>query len=246
VSAQLLDASLQPISEKPPAGRTDPKMILQPVELDQYPPEIEKLQGEETIAKAKAKYHEKFKQELFMSPKKGSGGDKWEGWFNRSVPVTAEKFPTGQWRVDVPIPDSTDSLRQKFLIRQSNPELDVTRPDVNALYQMASPVSDISVKDPGVNTRLQGFAATGADGKRLAFKFGDEEALKVIPECFIEDKKTGLNRGAVEDYWDKGIELPHWMTGWYSDKPMRIGLMLLVCVGLLSAEWLTRKLLKLA
>ena len=54
------------------------------------------------------------------------------------------------------------------------------------------------------------------------------------------------NRGAVEDYWDKGIELPHWMTGWYSDKPMRIGAMLLVCVGLLSVEWLTRKLLKLA
>jgi hypothetical protein len=50
----------------------------------------------------------------------------------------------------------------------------------------------------------------------------------------------------VEDYWDKGIELPHWMTGWYSDKPMRIGAMLLICVGLLSVEWLTRKLLKLA
>ena len=142
----MLDASLQPISEKPAAGRGDPKMILQPVELDQYPPEIEKLSGDDAIAKAKAKFHEKYKYEFFLSPKKSAGGEKWEGWFNRSVPVTGEKFPTGQWRVDVPIPDSTDTLRQKFLVRQSNPELDVTRPDVTALYQMASPVSEISIR----------------------------------------------------------------------------------------------------
>lgn len=246
VNAQLLDASLQPVAQKPPAGKTDPKMVVHPVELDKYPPEFDKLQGDETIAKAKAKFHEKYTYEFFTTPKKTAGGEKWEGWFQRSVPVTAEKFPTGQWRVDVAIPDSSDTLRQKFAVRQSNPELDVTRPDTTALYQTASPVADISVKDPAVSARLQGFATAGPDGKRLAFKFGDEEALKVIPECFIEDKKTGLNRGAVEDYWDKGIELPQWMTGWYSDKPMRVGAMLLICVGLLSVEWLTRKLLKLA
>ena len=36
------------------------------------------------------------------------------------------------------------------------------------------------------------------------------------------------------------------MTSWYSDKPHADRAMLLVCVGLLSVEWLTRKLLKLA
>ena len=58
--------------------------------------------------------------------------------------------------------------------------------------------------------------------------------------------KTARNRGAVEDYWDKGVILPSFLTNWYSDKPQRLSAMLLLCVGLLSAEWLTRKLLKLA
>jgi len=77
VTAQLLDPSLQPVEQK-----TEPKITIRPVELDKYPPEIEKATGDETIAKLKAKFHEKYTQEFRMAAKKGP--EKWEGYFQRA------------------------------------------------------------------------------------------------------------------------------------------------------------------
>ncbi len=114
------------------------------------------------------------------------------------------------------------------------------------MYQMASPLADMQVSDTALALNLQKAAASGADGKRLAFKFGDDESMKLIPQCFKTDVKTSRNRGAVEDYWDKGLTLPSFLTSWLSDKPQRLSFGLLLVVGLLSVEWLTRKLLKLA
>jgi hypothetical protein len=239
VTSQLLDPSLQPADPK-----TEPKITFKPLELERYPAEIENLKGDSEIAAAKAKLHEKLTYEFRMSAKKG--GDKWEGYFQRTQLASADKFPLGTWRVDVEVPSSTETLHQKFEVKKSNPELDVTRPDVKALYQMASPLADMQVSDATLSTALQGKAGTGAEGKRLAFRFGDDESLKLIPQCFKTDTKTFRNRGAVEDYWDKGITLPSFLTSWLSDKPQRLAFGLLLVVGLLSAEWLTRTLLKLA
>jgi hypothetical protein len=239
VTAQVLDPSLQPTDPK-----TEPKISFRPIELEKYPAEIDNAKGEETIARLKAKFHEKFTYEYRMSPKKSP--DKWEGYFQRAQLASAERFPPGSWRVDVEIPSSTDTLKQKFEIRQSNPELDVTRPDTKALYQMASPLADMQVADTTLASNLQQRSTAGADGKRLAFKFGDDESLKLIPQCFKTDTKIARNRGAVEDYWDKGVTLPTFMTQWLSDKPQSLAYGLLLVIGLLSAEWLTRKLLKLA
>ena len=239
----MLGPDLQPVEQK-----FEPKLILRPVELEKYPTEIEKLTGDETIAKAKAKYHEKFTLEFRMTAKKASSGEKWEGYFQKTILATGEKFPLGTWRADVEIPSSTDTLKQKFTIRQSNPELDLTKPDLKALYQMASPLAEMQVSDPALAANLQRATSATMFGteRRLTFRFGDDESLKLIPECFKADVKTARNRGAVEDYWDKGVTLPSFLTSWYSDKPQRLGALLLVCVGLLSVEWLIRKLLKLA
>ena len=68
----------------------------------------------------------------------------------------------------------------------------------------------------------------------------------MIPQCFKTETKTFRNRGAVEDYWDKGVTLPSFMTSWLTDKPQTLAFGMLLVIGLLSAEWLTRKLLKLA
>jgi hypothetical protein len=239
VTAQVLGPDLQPVDPK-----TEPKITIRPVELEKYPVEIEKLTGDETIRSAKEKFHQKYTYDFRATAKKGP--DKWEGYFQKSVLASAEKFPPGVWRAEVEIPSSTDTLKQKFLIRQSNPELDNTKPNLKDLYEVATPLADMPVSDAALAANLQKAATAGADGKRLAFRFGDEENLKLIPECMKPDVKTARNRGAVEDYWDKGVELPHFLTGWYSDKPQRLGAMLLLCVGLLSVEWLTRKLLKLA
>jgi hypothetical protein len=239
VTAQVLGADLQPVEPK-----TEPKITFRPFELEKYPADIEKLTGDETIRTAKDKVHQKYTYEFRMSPKKGP--EKWEGYFQRAQLASADKFPPGSWRVDVEIPSSTDTLKQKFLVRQSNPELDNTKPNVKEMYELATALADMPVSDPVLSANLQKVAASGASGKRLAFRFGDDESLKLIPECMKPDVRTARNRGAVEDYWDKGVTLPHFLTGWYSDKPQRIGALLLLCVGLLSIEWLTRKLLKLA
>ncbi|MSR54978.1 MAG: hypothetical protein EXS09_17075 [Gemmataceae bacterium] len=239
VTAQVLDPSLQPAEPK-----TEPKITFKPVELDKYPPEIDKLTGDETIAKAKAKFHEKFTYEFRMSPKKGP--DKWEGYFQRAQLASVEKFPPGSWKVDVEIPSSTDTLKQKFMIRQSNPELDVTRPDVKAMYQLASAATLVKVPDKTLESTIKDKSMKGADGARLCFKFGDEESLKLIPQCIDADTKTSRNRGAVEDYWDKGVTLPSFMTDWMTEKPQKLAYGLMLVIGLLSIEWLTRKLLKLA
>ena len=244
VTSQLLDPSLGFV-----APNSDPKITFRPVELDKYPPEIEKVTGDTQIAAARAKYHSKYVYEFRMSAKKGA--ESWQGYFQRSQLASSEKFPTGIWRAEVEIPSSSETLKQKFNIRQSNPELDVTRPDFNLLYRMATPLSEIvrNIKDETVATRMQTVTGGGPEGKRLFFKFGDEESLKLIPDCIKSDARTIRNKGKVEDYWDKGFELPGWMTNWLtgpSDRPMRVGYLLLVCGTLLSLEWLTRKLLKLA
>ncbi|MBO0697864.1 MAG: hypothetical protein J2P46_05695, partial [Zavarzinella sp.] len=189
VTAQLLDPSLQPVEQK-----TEPKITIRPVELDKYPAEIEKATGDENIAKLKAKYHEKYTHEFRMSAKKGP--EKWEGYFQRAQLAAAEKFPTGTWRVDVEIPSTTDTLKQKFTIRQSNPELDVTKPDLKSMYQMASPLALMQVSDAALGANLQKAVSANSQGleKRLAFKFGDEESLKLIPDCFKPDVKTARNR----------------------------------------------------
>src|SRR5262245_17802646 len=243
VSEQLLGPDLKPVDSK-----LEPKITIRPTELEKYPAEIEKLIGDDNIAKAKAKYHEKFTHEFRLTAKKETGGQDFQGWFQKAILATAEKFPTGTWRVEGEIPSSTETNKYKFAIRQSNPELDLTKPDLKSLYQMASPLSEMPTGNPALTARLQTAVSGNSLGteKRLAFRFGDEESLKVIPDCFETVPKTARNRGAVEDYWDKGVTLPSFLTSWYSDKPQRLGAMLLVCVGLLSVEWLIRKLLKLA
>jgi hypothetical protein len=48
------------------------------------------------------------------------------------------------------------------------------------------------------------------------------------------------NRGPVKDVWDEGLEVGS------NDPPWKVSTALLLIIGLLSIEWLTRKLLKLA
>ena len=76
---------------------------------------------------------------------------------------------------------------------------------------------------------------------KLAFRLGDRDLLGLIPECMKQDERHAQNRGPVTDLWDKGVTLS---TG--TRPPLTISYVLLVVVGLLSAEWLTRKLLRLA
>jgi hypothetical protein len=56
------------------------------------------------------------------------------------------------------------------------------------------------------------------------------------------DIKEQRNRGPVRDLWDNGITM--WVGK--DNKPVILPWLLLAVVGLLSFEWLTRKLLRIA
>src|SRR5712671_3600618 len=79
----------------------------------------------------------------------------WAGWFQGRFVV----IKPGQYKVELPIPSSSDVLRDKFAVKESNPELDNTRPDPGALAQMAGELDEILPRLPknvadDVRTRL--------------------------------------------------------------------------------------------
>lgn len=189
---------------------------------------------------------EKRDVELTAKPSQGE----WSGWFQARFLATKP----GDYKIDLPIPSSSDVLRGKFAVKESNPELDNTRPDPGALYQMAGELDEIlprlskSVADD-VRARLgthrpapaekAAAASKPSDSPKLAFTLATADA---IPSCMTSQRKVQKNRGPVQDLWDEGPVLGTTAD----DKPVKVAAALLIGVGLLSVEWLTRKLLRLA
>jgi hypothetical protein len=198
----------------------------------------------------------KDRKEIKLSPKRTSVT--WGGWFQgRNLMENA-----GEYKVEIPIPGTPDSLRGKFVVRESNPELDMVRPDFSAMYQIASPFDDIKDRldrktSDSIRMLLQGRRVKNdkppapgeqpvdadtnqGDGARLYF---DLKSAGQIPECLpTAEPKIQKNRGKVDDLWDDGFRIGRDNK----DQPIEIPWMLMVIVGLFSAEWLVRKLLRLA
>jgi hypothetical protein len=90
---------------------------------------------------------------------------------------------------------------------------------------------------------------------KLFFKLNDE-LLRKVPECFTTKETRADNRGPMNDLWDQGIEFPQpspdgdfwqrYIPPFLAGKQIPISWVMLVVIGLLSWEWLTRKLLRLA
>jgi len=194
----------------------------------------------------------KARKEIKLSPKRAAAT--WGGWFQgRQLVENA-----GEYKVEIPIPNSPDALRGKFLVKESNPELDMVRPDFAAMYAMAGDFSEIEqridkptaekIRSVLVNGRIKPQATpaeqpeateTAKDSPKLYF---DLKTAKYIPECMVAQTKVQRNRGQVVDLWDSGPTVGHDNKG----LPIVIPWMLMGIVGLFSAEWLIRKLLRLA
>jgi hypothetical protein len=183
-----------------------------------------------------------------LTPKRSQG--EWSGWFQGRLVLDTP----GRYRMVVPIPDSGDAIERDFEVKRSDPELDETRPNYAALYALAGEYGEIEnqIKEkPGVaeelRQRLRGSKATVATDKDTALPSGDKPKLffdlstaDIIPQCVKAENKIARSRGPVDDLWDDGPEFT------WKNKKQTIGTMLLVLVGLLSVEWLIRKLLRLA
>jgi hypothetical protein len=198
----------------------------------------------------------KDRKEIKLNPKHTAAN--WGGWFQgRQLIENA-----GEYKIEIPVPGSPDALRGKFLVKESNPELDMIRPDFAAMYHLAGEFTEIEqrldkptaekIRNVLINGRYKPEPSATAgtqqpenpepatsDAPRLYF---DLKNAKYIPECMIALTKVQRNRGQVHDLWDSGPTVGYDKKG----EPIVLPWMLMGIVGLLSVEWLTRKLLRLA
>jgi len=162
-------------------------------------------------------------------------------------------------------------------VKESNPELDNTRPDFGQMYQLASELTEVLPRmdkqtQEELKRALEGTAArllqrvdekdsdraktgsgaspaseskrpetkdSGAKDKEVPRLFFDLNSAYLIPKCMVTDSKVQRSRGPVKDLWDEGFTVS-------SQPRIQLATVLLIVAGLLSLEWLTRKLLKLA
>lgn len=186
-----------------------------------------------------------------LAPKKAV---QFDGYYAGQVVADPRLFPPGNflYRVSVEVPDSPgEPLEGQFQISKANPELDNARPDFAAMEAMASSLADVPTVVRGSDNYTL-FLGPAADDKkaRLSFKLTDSEKLSKVPETMEPKRNEYRNKGPVEDLWDKAIpattlpETP--LTRWIHDGPVPVSWLLLAVVALLSFEWLTRKLLRMA
>ncbi|VTS05129.1 vWA domain-containing protein [Tuwongella immobilis] len=219
LQAQLVDPSLQPLPDT-----ATPKITI--TRLD--------VEGDQVVPKV-----------YQMSARKSA--DAWSGMFQRQILADSKDFPPGDYKLELEIPDSTDTLTERFRIKDSNPELDDTQPDFATLRLMASDVEAVAsrIEDKAFVESLRKEQKHG-DSSKLAYSIVDRSGIEKIPACMRMEKRINLTRGPIEDLWDKGPTLPSSWTESFTDQPVTISTFLLIAVAMLSVEWLTRKLLRLA
>jgi hypothetical protein len=231
VEAQVFDAELRPLKPDPNA-----KVLLKVV-----PPE--------TVTDAPREWHDGLPMEADTGR---------PGWF--TVRFQAKK--SGKYGIEVRIPGSNEKLLGKFRVESSDPERDDARPDLAALHRIATEAKKASMLDERKRPDLLKALAkareailseeqAGSPGARALAEtaagdrlFFDLETAPWIAECIDSTVVPFRTEGKVSDIWDKGwtvfsdLEHPDDADG----PPWALVLVVL----LLSFEWLTRKLLKLA
>jgi hypothetical protein len=192
------------------------------------------------------------KQPIVMMPRPGTR----DGWFSTRFLV---KSP-GVYEMTVTVPrqpgqESEASETAKFVVKEANPELDNTRPDYDRMYRMASEADEVlprmgnegdknelkrRLRRPKLEKEKEGEATDSVDIRPDKMRlFFDLKNASLIPTCMMADVQKQVSRGKHRDWWDAGTSLGGRL-------PFEISYVLLLVVGLLSAEWLTRKLLRLA
>jgi hypothetical protein len=274
VTAQLLDPSLQPLPEN-----AQPEIIIRPVKLDPESlaaflgadkkkdvpmPRKDDMGDPDKLSREEEEAYKKLTKRFTMTARKGAEASD-AGYFELKKLLTPKEYPSGQWIVEVPVPSSSESLTQKFLIRKSQPpELADIRPDFAALAAISAEVDEPAiravVRDRIDDIRRRAYSTPEVKNPRMMFKFDNKADVELIPECITNRTvkiknpqiEPEIRKEKIEPRWFDGPNMPRWMTRWYdrwenqSERDHKIAMWMLVCIGLLSVEWLTRKLLKLA
>ncbi|MDW8222011.1 MAG: VWA domain-containing protein [Gemmatales bacterium] len=187
------------------------------------------------------------------------------GWFVGRVQV----LRAGRYRVQVPVPGSIDVLEADFEVTRSDPERDFTRPDYLALHRLASEATELSESarqntalfsaleraEHALRDQVRELGEGSADWtpenevRRLFLTLPDAHTVPDVLESVTVESRA---EGRVQDIWDKGFDYlwfylqSLWRPTEQPRETQGPPWALVVVVTLLSAEWLTRKLLRLA
>ena len=237
VQAQILNTSSKPYPQDGP-GAIDVKFRVYQV-LPSGEPKL--VDGAESVV---------------MTAKPSPSG--FDGYYSGQITADAKKFPPGdnEYFVEIDVPDSSnDKLRGKFQVVKSDPELDNTRPNLDAMRAMASDLILFQDRFPtNVKEEFANYLPKEGGAQKLAFRLAETEHVKLIPDCFESKFEQSNNKGPITDLWDKGIDLPkHKDDGSFLERKLprflagqTLSWVMVMVIGLLSWEWLTRKLLRLA
>ncbi len=142
-------------------------------------------------------------------------GTKFEGYYQGVVMPDPAKMTPGEfrYRVSVTKSDLPDPLTAEFFLRSANPELDNTKPDLQALRDMASPVKAALDGEPDPAKRSLIAARLGVTdddvktGKaKLAFALDSQDKLRMIPELIRSRSESPQSRGVVDPLWDDSYD----------------------------------------
>ncbi len=142
-------------------------------------------------------------------------GQKFEGYYQGVVMPDPAKMTAGEfrYRVSVTKSDLPEPLTAEFFVRSANPELDNTKPDLQALRDMASPVKAALDTEPDPAKRSQFAARLGvtdddvkAGKAKLAFTLDAQDKLRMIPELIRSRSESPQNRGVVDPLWDDSYD----------------------------------------
>jgi hypothetical protein len=196
-------------------------------------------------------------QNIDVKPKPGrrdrTGKETDSGWFMADFSL---KKP-GKYEFELPIPGTPETLRKTVIVDQPNPELDDVKPDLLRLYRLAQEGHDYHpvqivlnrLVDDKVKRKVRSLTPPRESSENPVGKEGDSlffdlDSAALIPQCMITDKDEKETKGEAPYLWDQGWEA-EWIDpifGW----EIKFAYVLTAIVVLLSLEWLTRKLLKLA
>jgi hypothetical protein len=238
------------------AGRLGLKVVVKPYVkkikvggVDALVPLTTPGEGEEMVNPDKRTWEKPW----YLKAKPGDRRDERSGWFIAEGDL---KKP-GKYQFEMEIKGTEETLRNTVIVEQPNPELDNVKPDHVRMFELASDnqlvmnrVSDDDVKKK--LTSLKGPIEEGSDSKardgvRLYF---DLDTAGLIPLLLIADQETQETKGSVEEWRTWSLPRPfsddeEWSVEVFGYQ-CKFATFLMVVVFLLSLEWLTRKLLRLA
>jgi len=177
-------------------------------------------------------------QKFDLQPKPSDGD--WQGSYTGQIQI---KQP-GEYEFQLPIPNTTESLRANLIVRKPNPELDNVRTNFALLHSMASTVDTLRSLPADKRKEIERLLQSPVEGvpgdepkKRLFFPLSSAGA---IADCLVQmPPRSETTKGRYVDLWDEGIETERQFPAYLAAllMPLLIGIVGVLILAILR-QWM--------